>query len=88
MCFFLQIAITISEARKLVGVNIDPVVHVRVGDDKKHTSTQKSTNCPFYNEVTLSITADGIVPKSRESCWEFIVKEYLLYIRRNLIYGV
>lgn len=45
-----QIAITISEARKLVGVNIDPVVHVRVGDDKKHTSTQKSTNCPFYNE--------------------------------------
>ncbi|XP_078275356.1 fer-1-like protein 4 [Rhinoraja longicauda] len=45
-----QIAVTISEARKLIGVNIDPVVHVKVGDEKKHTSTQKSTNCPFYNE--------------------------------------
>ena len=39
------------EAQKLVGVNINPAVFIRVGNQKKHTSTQKSTNCPFYNEV-------------------------------------
>ncbi|XP_051887398.1 fer-1-like protein 4 isoform X2 [Pristis pectinata] len=48
-----QIAVTIFEARKLIGVNIDPVVHVKVGDERKHTSTQKSTNCPFYNEYFI-----------------------------------
>ncbi|XP_072101066.1 fer-1-like protein 4 isoform X1 [Mobula birostris] len=48
-----QIAVTITEARKLIGVNIDPVVYVKVGDEKKHTATQKSTNCPFYNEYFI-----------------------------------
>uniref|UniRef100_A0A8C4Z2Y8 C2 domain-containing protein n=1 Tax=Gadus morhua TaxID=8049 RepID=A0A8C4Z2Y8_GADMO len=42
--------INILEAQKLVGVNINPAVFIRVGNQKKHTSTQKSTNCPFYNE--------------------------------------
>ncbi|KAL8179278.1 UNVERIFIED_CONTAM: hypothetical protein K2H54_062417 [Gekko kuhli] len=46
-----QIGINIIEAQKLVGVNIDPFVVVRIGDEKRHTATQKSTNCPFYNEV-------------------------------------
>lgn len=41
----------ILEARKLVGVNINPAVFIRVGNQKKNTQTQKSTNCPFYNEV-------------------------------------
>nr|XP_005986843.1 PREDICTED: fer-1-like protein 4 [Latimeria chalumnae] len=45
-----QVTVNILEAQKLVGVNIDPVVYVKVGDEKKHTPTQKSTNCPFYNE--------------------------------------
>nr|XP_056700148.1 fer-1-like protein 4 [Euleptes europaea] len=45
-----QIGINIIEAQKLVGVNIDPFVVVRIGDEKRHTATQKSTNCPFYNE--------------------------------------
>ncbi|XP_039590653.1 fer-1-like protein 4 [Polypterus senegalus] len=45
-----QVNITIVEAQKLVGVNIDPVVRVKIGDEKKHTAKQKSTNCPFYNE--------------------------------------
>ncbi|XP_043565934.1 fer-1-like protein 4 [Chiloscyllium plagiosum] len=45
-----QITINVLEARKLIGVNIDPVIYVKVGDEKKHTATQKSTNCPFYNE--------------------------------------
>ncbi|XP_067402968.1 fer-1-like protein 4 [Emydura macquarii macquarii] len=45
-----QIGINIIEAQKLVGVNIDPFVVVKVGEEKRHTATQKSTNCPFYNE--------------------------------------
>ncbi|XP_061486315.1 fer-1-like protein 4 [Rhineura floridana] len=45
-----QIGINIIEAQKLVGVNIDPFVVVKIGDEKRHTATQKSTNCPFYNE--------------------------------------
>lgn len=39
------------EARQLVGLNVDPVVCVEVGDDKKYTSMKESTNCPYYNEV-------------------------------------
>ncbi|XP_054473008.1 fer-1-like protein 4 [Anoplopoma fimbria] len=45
-----QLNVNILEAQKLVGVNINPVVFIRVGDQKKRTQTQKSTNCPFYNE--------------------------------------
>ncbi|XP_053309216.1 fer-1-like protein 4 [Spea bombifrons] len=48
-----QIAVTVIQAQKLVGVNIDPVVHVKVGDEKRHTMTQKSTNCPYYNQYFL-----------------------------------
>nr|XP_057911615.1 fer-1-like protein 4 isoform X1 [Doryrhamphus excisus] len=45
-----QVNINILEAQKLAGVNINPAVFVRVGEQKKNTTTQKSTNCPFYNE--------------------------------------
>ncbi|XP_031705495.1 fer-1-like protein 4 [Anarrhichthys ocellatus] len=45
-----QLNVNILEAQKLVGVNMNPAVFIRVGDQKKHTATQKSTNCPFYNE--------------------------------------
>ncbi|MBN3325149.1 FR1L4 protein, partial [Atractosteus spatula] len=45
-----QVNVNVIEAQKLVGVNINPAVYVRVGEEKKHTATQKSTNCPFYNE--------------------------------------
>ncbi|XP_029006107.1 fer-1-like protein 4 [Betta splendens] len=45
-----QVIVNILEAQKLVGVNINPAVFIRVGDQKKHTATQKSTNCPYYNE--------------------------------------
>uniref|UniRef100_A0A3Q3GVR7 Fer-1-like protein 4 n=1 Tax=Kryptolebias marmoratus TaxID=37003 RepID=A0A3Q3GVR7_KRYMA len=47
---FQQVNVNILEAQKLVGVNINPAVFIRVGGQKKHTATQKSTNCPFYNE--------------------------------------
>uniref|UniRef100_A0A8C1D0P5 Fer-1 like family member 4 n=1 Tax=Cyprinus carpio carpio TaxID=630221 RepID=A0A8C1D0P5_CYPCA len=45
-----QVNVNVIEAQKLVGVNINPAVYVTIGDEKKHTATQKSTNCPFYNE--------------------------------------
>ncbi|XP_051932224.1 fer-1-like protein 4 [Hippocampus zosterae] len=45
-----QVNVNILEAQKLAGVNINPAVFIRVGEQKKHTATQKSTNCPFYNE--------------------------------------
>uniref|UniRef100_A0A8B9QRD2 Otoferlin n=1 Tax=Anas platyrhynchos TaxID=8839 RepID=A0A8B9QRD2_ANAPL len=49
-----QVSITIIEARQLVGLNMDPVVCVEVGEEKKYTSMKESTNCPYYNEVGLS----------------------------------
>lgn len=48
---FPQISVTVIEARQLVGLNMDPVVCVEIGDDKKYTSMKESTNCPYYNEV-------------------------------------
>uniref|UniRef100_A0A8C6TUZ0 Otoferlin n=1 Tax=Neogobius melanostomus TaxID=47308 RepID=A0A8C6TUZ0_9GOBI len=44
------INITIVEARQLIGLNMDPVVCVEIGDEKKYTSMKESTNCPYYNE--------------------------------------
>ncbi|TSK16233.1 Fer-1-like protein 4 [Bagarius yarrelli] len=45
-----QVNINVIEAQKLIGVNINPAVYITVGDEKKHTVTQRSTNCPFFNE--------------------------------------
>ncbi|XP_058524347.1 fer-1-like protein 6 [Ochotona princeps] len=45
-----QIAITIIEARQLVGENIDPVVIIEIGDEKKQSTVKEGTNSPFYNE--------------------------------------
>lgn len=36
-----------------VGLNMDPVVCIQIGDQKKYTSVKESTNCPYYNEVCL-----------------------------------
>ncbi|XP_040837053.1 fer-1-like protein 4 [Ochotona curzoniae] len=48
-----QVGVTVLEAQKLVGVNINPYVAVRVGDQRRVTTTQRGTNCPFYNEYFL-----------------------------------
>uniref|UniRef100_A0A8C9QDH4 Fer-1 like family member 6 n=1 Tax=Spermophilus dauricus TaxID=99837 RepID=A0A8C9QDH4_SPEDA len=45
-----QIAINIIEARQLVGENIDPVVTIEIGDEKKQSTVKEGTNSPFYNE--------------------------------------
>ncbi|KAF3702914.1 Otoferlin Fer-1-like protein 2 [Channa argus] len=48
--WIIMISITVIEARQLLGLNMDPVVCVEIGDDKKYTSMKESTNCPYYNE--------------------------------------
>lgn len=53
------------EARQLVGLNMDPVVCVEIGDDKKYTSMKESTNCPYYNEVSASLSLSHSLPFSR-----------------------
>ncbi|XP_055370842.1 otoferlin-like [Condylostylus longicornis] len=45
-----QVCITIIEARQLPGLNMDPVVCIQIGDQKKYTSVKESTNCPYFNE--------------------------------------
>lgn len=47
-----QVCVTIIEARQLPGLNMDPVVCIQIGDQKKYTSVKESTNCPYYNEVS------------------------------------
>ena len=49
----MQVSVTVIEARQLAGVNMDPVVCVQVGDQKRYTSVKESTNCPYYNEVSF-----------------------------------
>ena len=49
-----QVCVTVIEARQLAGLNMDPVVCVQVGEQKKYTSVKESTNCPYYNEVSRS----------------------------------
>uniref|UniRef100_A0A2K6GWG7 C2 domain-containing protein n=1 Tax=Propithecus coquereli TaxID=379532 RepID=A0A2K6GWG7_PROCO len=48
-----QVGVTVLEAQKLVGVNINPYVAVHVGEQRRVTATQRGTNCPFYNEYFL-----------------------------------
>lgn len=48
-----QVCVTIIEARQLPGLNMDPVVCIQIGDQKKYTSVKESTNCPYYNEVCV-----------------------------------
>ncbi|XP_023662401.2 otoferlin isoform X2 [Paramormyrops kingsleyae] len=48
-----QISVTVIEARQLAGANMDPVVCVEVGDEKKYTSAKESTNSPYYNEYLV-----------------------------------
>ncbi|XP_015214984.2 fer-1-like protein 6 isoform X2 [Lepisosteus oculatus] len=45
-----QISFNITEARQLVGENIDPCVVIEVGEEKKQTTVKEGTNSPFYNE--------------------------------------
>ncbi|KAK3542372.1 hypothetical protein QTP86_025854 [Hemibagrus guttatus] len=45
-----QISVMVIEARQLMGLNMDPLVCVEIGEEKKYTSMKESTNCPYYSE--------------------------------------
>ncbi|XP_046692786.1 otoferlin isoform X3 [Silurus meridionalis] len=45
-----QISVMVIEARQLVGLNMDPLVCVEIGEEKKYTSMKESTNSPYYSE--------------------------------------
>uniref|UniRef100_A0A7N8WQV8 Otoferlin n=1 Tax=Mastacembelus armatus TaxID=205130 RepID=A0A7N8WQV8_9TELE len=49
-CLSKDIFTPLIEARQLVGLNMDPMVCVEIGEEKKYTSMKESTNCPYYNE--------------------------------------
>ncbi|KAB1262325.1 Fer-1-like protein 4 [Camelus dromedarius] len=51
-----QVGVTVLEAQKLVGVNINPYVAVCVGEQCRMTAMQRGTNCPFFNEAFHSQT--------------------------------
>uniref|UniRef100_A0A8C4ZD49 C2 domain-containing protein n=1 Tax=Gadus morhua TaxID=8049 RepID=A0A8C4ZD49_GADMO len=44
------VAVNITEARQLVGENMDPSVVIEIGDERKQTSVKEGTNAPFFNE--------------------------------------
>ncbi|XP_053322427.1 fer-1-like protein 6 [Spea bombifrons] len=74
-----NIAITITEARQLIGENIDPVVIIEIGDEKKQTSVKEGTNAPFYNEYFVF---DFIGPQ--EQLFDKIIK---LSVMHNKLIG-
>ena len=49
-------AVNITEARQLVGENMDPSVVIEIGDERKQTSVKEGTNAPFFNEVQALLT--------------------------------
>ncbi|XP_068094099.1 fer-1-like protein 6 isoform X2 [Hyperolius riggenbachi] len=74
-----QIAITITEARQLIGENIDPVVIIEIGDEKKQTTVKEGTNAPFYNEYFVF---DFVAPQ--EQLFDKIIK---LSVMHNKLIG-
>ncbi|KAM5135525.1 fer-1-like protein 4 [Mantella aurantiaca] len=77
-----QVAINIIQAQKLIGVNINPVVHVRIGDEKRHTITQKSTNCPYYNQYFVF---DFLEP--REVVFDKLIEISVVHAKTIPIFG-
>ena len=48
-----QVRVHVLEARKLVGSNPNPTVKVACGRHIQQTSTQKGTNNPVFDEVSM-----------------------------------
>uniref|UniRef100_A0A6Q2Z6Y7 Otoferlin n=1 Tax=Esox lucius TaxID=8010 RepID=A0A6Q2Z6Y7_ESOLU len=77
---FHQVSVTVIEARQLVGLNMDPVVCVEIGDDKKYTQMKESTNCPYYNEYFVF---DFHVPP--DVLFDKILKTLFTSLPKNLL---
>lgn len=78
-----QIAINITEARQLVGENIDPSVVIEIGDEKKQTSVKEGTNAPFYNEVRIHLFES---PASQCCCQPLIFEEPMINFSLTLFF--
>lgn len=50
-----QVRVHVLEARKLVGSNPNPTVKVACGGHIQQTSTQKGTNNPVFDEVSVLV---------------------------------
>ena len=50
--FICQVRVRIIEGRQLAGANISPVVRVNIDNQTRQTKVIKSTNKPFYDEVS------------------------------------
>lgn len=55
----LEVAVTLVEAR-LTGPNINPIVCIQVGDQRKYSSEKTATHCPYFNEALSSKLASPI----------------------------
>ena len=76
-----QVSVTIIEARQLAGLNMDPVVCVQVGDQKKYTSVKESTNCPYYNEVSMISSLSSFLPTA---VFISIINIFIFYMNVHL----
>ncbi|KAB0399975.1 hypothetical protein E2I00_014198, partial [Balaenoptera physalus] len=72
-----QIAINITEARQLVGENIDPVVIIEIGDEKKQSTVKEGTNSPFYNENKVLTCKPGIYGQNELYVFQYFVFDFI-----------
>lgn len=52
--------ITILEAQQLHGLDIDPIIRVEVGDQKKYTAIKQCTSNPYFNEVSFTCRVSSL----------------------------
>ncbi len=81
LIIYLQVSVTVIEARQLVGLNMDPMVCVEIGEDKKYTSMKESTNCPYYNEVSyynILYLCLFLYGDKRQQCNKILINSFLL----------
>ena len=48
-----QVRVHVLEARRLAGSGLDPVVKIACGKEMQQTSTQRGTNNPYFDEVSM-----------------------------------
>jgi len=48
-----QVCIRVIEIRQLQGLNVNPMVLIQIGNDQRRTTVQESTNCPYFDEVSV-----------------------------------
>lgn len=83
-----QVCVTIIEARQLPGLNMDPVVCIQIGDQKKYTSVKESTNCPYYNEVSLKFLVYYSNSIGFDAVVEMLLNNWFLLLGFSIVYSV